>query len=246
MDYRDMTRQPFDRHPEGRAARVRRLHEAVVGGDRDNLARAREIGEELLEEREACTREQRGWYDWLREVGIDPRRAQEYMAIAKAYRDGRLSADSADVGFSEALILIRREEVEATPEPSQVVTGPSPGEDEPGSAADDEEDAPPDTLRLHAEPDPEPANTKRPPKPQAPKSGAGDPQERIWPVPVKLTAEEAFLAMAGRVAKDFGIPVAANHGHVAPTLLRALEECDRRARPARGRTRKARKGKAGG
>jgi hypothetical protein len=92
---------------DDRADLVRRLHAEIEAGDRDTLRKARRAGEELLAEREACIREQRGWYEWLKKAGVHPRTANRYMDVAKGYRDGILSDSESGLGYSEALIRVR-------------------------------------------------------------------------------------------------------------------------------------------
>jgi hypothetical protein len=92
---------------DDRADLVRRLHAEIEAGDRYTLRKVRRAGEELLAEREACIRERRGWYEWLKKAGVHPRTANRYMDVTKGYRDGILSDSESDIGYSEALIRVR-------------------------------------------------------------------------------------------------------------------------------------------
>jgi protein gp37 len=93
------------------AARARKVKErcaALQTGDRNNFQLAKELGEELLAAKLDCVTEGCGWLAWLKdEAGIPQERASEYMRLAKESRSGGLLADSANVGFSEGLRIIR-------------------------------------------------------------------------------------------------------------------------------------------
>jgi hypothetical protein len=95
------------RAAEDRAACIKKLHAALVAGDKDNQRRARQLGELLEEEKDECIRTGCLWGERLAELGIQPRTANNCRAIAKGYRVGLLSESDSDLGYSEALIKVR-------------------------------------------------------------------------------------------------------------------------------------------
>jgi len=92
---------------ESRLERVKKLHTAIRSSDRMNLQRAKELGEELLVQKEVCIRERSRWDKWLEDAGVSGSAARDYIMIAKGYQEGILSTPGVDMGFSEARTLLR-------------------------------------------------------------------------------------------------------------------------------------------
>ena len=64
------------------SAEIRRIRDAYRTHDKERIALALEGGARLLEARDACA--YGAWTAFLRDVGLTPRRARDWMALARA------------------------------------------------------------------------------------------------------------------------------------------------------------------
>lgn len=66
-----------------RISRLKAMKNRFNEGLRNTLIMARDMGQELLEAKDQCTKEQTGWGAWLKKANLQERPAQQYMRVAK-------------------------------------------------------------------------------------------------------------------------------------------------------------------
>jgi hypothetical protein len=203
-----------DDAPDNLVEQLRQLHEALEAGDRDNFVKARRIGE-LLERLRKKFPPRAGWLKALEKTGIPQQRAQEYRDIFKESRPGGLLPDSGNIGFSEALRIIREgRKAKEGAEGQDDAAGKGSGSGKGGK-------------------------TKREPVP------ADDPSaDKVYDVYVPAAEANAFEERVRRVAKHLKVKGGDDETElISDTLLAALNHCDKMAKLRGAKAKKAAKAK---
>jgi hypothetical protein len=92
---------------EDRGGHIKRLHKELSDSDRNNLAKAKLLGQLLEDEHEDCLRRGYPWRKRLEELDVPHRTSQDYRDVYKSYLPGGLLASVANAGLTESYNRIR-------------------------------------------------------------------------------------------------------------------------------------------